>query len=55
MHIPELRLSTGRYALTVMAARERYFEDQTGLFFSINPDVYDVHSDCLDFEAIDIG
>lgn len=55
MRLDEVRLGTGRYSLTVMAARERYFENQTGLFFSINPDVYDVHSGCLEFEVIDPG
>jgi lipopolysaccharide transport system ATP-binding protein len=55
MRLDEVRLGTGRYSLTVMVARERYFENQAGLFFSINPDVYDVHSGCLEFEVVDSG
>ncbi|WP_291197504.1 ABC transporter ATP-binding protein [Hyphomonas sp.] len=55
MRLDEVRLGTGRYSVTVMVARERYFENQTGLFFSINPDVYDVHSGCLEFEVVDPG
>lgn len=51
MRLGSLRLGTGRYTVTVMAARERYFETQNGQFFSINPDVYDVHSGCLEFEV----
>jgi hypothetical protein len=51
MRLGNMRLGTGRYTVTVMAARERYFETQTGQFFSINPDVYDVHSGCLEFEV----
>jgi ABC-type polysaccharide/polyol phosphate transport system ATPase subunit len=55
MRMDQVRLGTGHYTLTVMAARERYFETQSGMFFSINPDVYDVHSACLEFDVTDPG
>lgn len=48
-----LRLGTGRYTLTIMIAKERYRETQIGIFFAINPDVYDVHSGCMEFEVVD--
>ena len=46
-------LGPGRYTMTVLMCREGYFETQTGLFYSINPDVYESRRDALEFEVVD--
>jgi len=46
-------LGVGNYALTVMIAREGYHELKSGQFYSINPDVYDCHANCLEFSVVD--
>lgn len=50
-----LPLGAANYSLTVMIAKEGYFENLTGLFFSINPDVYDCRANCLEFEVVENG
>jgi lipopolysaccharide transport system ATP-binding protein len=40
----QLRLGVGAYTVTVMIAREGYFDTQQALFYSINPDVYSILS-----------
>ncbi|HWI17871.1 MAG TPA: ABC transporter ATP-binding protein, partial [Vicinamibacterales bacterium] len=37
---PKLPLANGTYAVTVMVARERYYDEEQTLYFSINPGVY---------------
>jgi len=37
---PKLPLANGTYAITVMVARERYYDEEQTLYFSINPGVY---------------
>lgn len=44
-------LGVGKYAVTVLIAKEGYYEDNGGQFFSINPDVYDCQANCLEFEV----
>ena len=51
MTLDPLRLGTGKYGATLMIAAEGYFENTDGRFFSINPDVYDCHSLCIEFEV----
>ncbi|MEQ1929465.1 MAG: ABC transporter ATP-binding protein [Parvularculaceae bacterium] len=48
-----LRLGAAKYKIAAMIAKEGYFENHNGLFYAINPDVYDVHADCLDIEVVD--
>lgn len=48
-----LRLGVGRYTLASMIAKEGYFENHGGLFYAINPDVYDTHPACFEFEVVD--
>ncbi|MBI1393451.1 MAG: ATP-binding cassette domain-containing protein [Alphaproteobacteria bacterium] len=49
-HFP---LGPATYTLTVLVAREGYYENHSGLFFAINPDVYDSRRDILQFEVVD--
>lgn len=48
-----LRLGVARYTITILVAREGYFENHSGQFFSINPDVYDCEAACLEFDVAD--
>ena len=48
-----LRLGVARYAITILIAKEGYFENHSGQFFSINPDVYDCEAACLEFDVAD--
>lgn len=52
-HLEAMRLGTGRYTLTIMIAKKHYFENQIGIFFAINPDVYDVNTACIEFDVVD--
>lgn len=47
----KMRLGTGRYTLTVMIAREGYYDEEQTNFFSINPGVYCCASKVLEFEV----
>lgn len=49
-HFP---LGVGSYTLTVLIAREGYYENHNGQFFSINPDVLFAKRDMIAFEVID--
>jgi ABC-type polysaccharide/polyol phosphate transport system ATPase subunit len=44
-------LSTGRYTVTVLMAREGYYDETQTLYFSINPGVYACSSRHLEFEV----
>ncbi len=48
-----ITLGVGSYALTVLIAKEGYYEHTDGRFFSINPDVYDCQSGIIEFEVQD--
>lgn len=48
LRIPELRLANGSYTVTVMIARERYYDDEQTQYFSLNPGVYACHSRALE-------
>lgn len=40
MHLPRMMLGAGAYSLTVMIAREGYFDEEQSVFFSISLGVY---------------
>ena len=40
MHLPRLYLANGTFTLTVMVAREGYYDRQQTKYFSFNPEVY---------------
>jgi hypothetical protein len=48
VRIPELRLGVGSYTVTVMIARERYYDEEQTQYFSLNPGVYACHSRALE-------
>lgn len=48
MHVPQVPLTNGTYAMTVMVAREGYYDREQALFYSLNPDVYACHSRILE-------
>ena len=48
LRIPALRLANGTYTVTVMIARERYYDDEPTQYFSLNPGVYACHSRALE-------
>jgi ABC-type polysaccharide/polyol phosphate transport system ATPase subunit len=54
-NLTPLRLGAAKYKIAVMVAKENYFDQHNGLFYSINPDVYDVHSECMEIEVVDRG
>lgn len=40
LRFPKLALANGEYSVTVMVAREGYYDEQQTVYFSINPGVY---------------
>jgi hypothetical protein len=40
LHIPQLLLTDGQYSVTVLVAKEGYYDTPQVRFFSLNPDVY---------------
>jgi hypothetical protein len=40
LHIPRLLLTDGQYSITVLIAKEGYYDTPQTRFFSLNPDVY---------------
>ncbi len=56
LHLPRLFLGPGTFTLTVMVAREGYYEsDASNTFFTINPAVYCCLARVLEFEVTDAG
>jgi len=51
MVLPKLMLGIGSYSLTVMIAREGYYDQQGHAFYSINPDVHVCIRDMVDFSV----
>lgn len=51
VRIPELRLGVGNYTVTVMIARERYYDEEQTRYFSLNPGVYACHSRALEISV----
>lgn len=40
LHVPSLQLTDGEYSVTIMIAKEGYYDSNPSLFYTINPDVY---------------
>lgn len=55
MHLPRVRLTDGTYAVTVMIAKEGYYDREQTLFYSINPDVYACYSRVVEFVVCGTG
>jgi homopolymeric O-antigen transport system ATP-binding protein len=56
LHLPRLFLGPGTFTLTVMVAREGYYESEAAnTFYTINPAVYCCLARILEFEVIDAG
>jgi lipopolysaccharide transport system ATP-binding protein len=51
--VPSFKLGVGRYSLTVLIARKGYYEEHTGQFFAINPNVLYAKRDEIEFEVVD--
>jgi ABC-type polysaccharide/polyol phosphate transport system ATPase subunit len=48
LRVPHLRLGSGTYTVTVMVAREGYYDEEQTRYFSLNPGVYACHSRALE-------
>jgi ABC-type polysaccharide/polyol phosphate transport system ATPase subunit len=53
--IPRLSLTNGTYAVTIMIAKEGYYDREQTVFFSINPEVYCCVSRLFDVSVIGAG
>jgi lipopolysaccharide transport system ATP-binding protein len=53
--VPKVGLANGRYTVTVMIAKEGYYDRDQVLFFSINPDVYVCVSRIIEFNVVNAG
>lgn len=51
MSIPSLWLGNGSYSISIMVAREGYYDQQPTQYYSINPDVYTCLSRAIDIEV----
>jgi len=51
MFIPSLWLGNGTYSISIMVAREGYYDLQPTQYYSINPDVYTCLSRAIDIEV----
>ncbi|MDP3716245.1 MAG: ABC transporter ATP-binding protein [Acidobacteriota bacterium] len=40
LQVPSLRMTDGEYSVTIMIAKEGYYDSSPSLFYTINPDVY---------------
>lgn len=49
VRMPALWLGAGTYTVTVMIARERYYDEEQTLYFSLNPGVFACHTRALEF------
>jgi hypothetical protein len=48
LRIPRLWLGAGTYTVTVMVAREGYYDEEQTRYFSLNPGVYACHTRALE-------
>jgi ABC-type polysaccharide/polyol phosphate transport system ATPase subunit len=55
MRIPRLWLGVGNYTITVMVAREGYYDEEQTRYFSLNPGVYACHTRALEIVVADGG
>jgi ABC-type polysaccharide/polyol phosphate transport system ATPase subunit len=53
--IPQLTLSNGSYSVTVMIAREGYYDTEQVVFYSINPSVYSCVSRLFEVSVVGAG
>lgn len=51
MLVPYLWLGNGSYSMSIMIAREGYYDDRPTRYFSINPDVYTCLSRAIEIEV----
>jgi len=51
MRLPKLTLASGRYALSIMVARQGYYDRPQARFFSINPEVHACLSRVVEIEV----
>lgn len=55
LEVPSLRLTDGEYSVTVMIAKEGYYDSNPSLFYTINPDVYCCVSRMFDVSVVGSG
>lgn len=55
LRIPKLQIGTGTYTVTVMIAREGYYDEEQTLYFSLNPGVFACHTRALEFVVMGGG
>lgn len=55
MYVPKLPLANGNYAVTVMVAKEGYYDREQAVFYSLNPEVYACHSRALEIVICEGG
>lgn len=55
MHVPKVPLANGTYTLTVMIAKEGYYDRPQAVFYSLNPEVYACHSRVLELVVFEGG
>ena len=53
--VPRLTLTDGSYAVTVMIAKEGYYDTDQAVFYSINPSVYCCVSRLFDVSVVGSG
>ena len=53
LHVPALPLTSGTYAISIMMAKEGYYDHEQTVFFSINPDVYCCVSRIIEVDVVD--
>jgi ABC-type polysaccharide/polyol phosphate transport system ATPase subunit len=55
LKIPKLWLGVGNYTVTIMVAREGYYDEEQTRYFSLNPGVYACHTRALEIVVTDGG
>ena len=55
LDVPSWRLTDGEYSVTVMIAKEGYYDSSPSLFYTINPDVYCCFSRMFDVSVVGSG
>lgn len=55
LSIPALRLTDGTYSVTIMVAREGYYDRMQTVFYSMNPEVYSCISRLFEFTVVGSG
>ena len=55
LHVPSLGIGNGTYTVTVMIAKEGYYDRPQFLFYALNPDVYECAGRILEITVVDGG